>query len=51
MANDVERFFRTRKAPEVRRAVQQSIEKIRVNAAWRKRNGKDLAGWFTDHRM
>jgi puromycin-sensitive aminopeptidase len=50
MAKDVERFFRSRKAPEVRRAVQQSIEKIRVNAAWRKRNAKDLAGWFTDHR-
>ena len=48
-AKDVERFFRARKAPEVRRAVQQSIEKIRVNAAWRKRNGKDLARWFADH--
>ena len=45
-AKDVERFFRTRKAPEVRRVLQQSVEKIRVNAAWRKRNGKDLARWF-----
>ena len=46
MAQDVERFFRGRKAPEVKRTIRQSIEKIRVNAAWRKRNGKDLARWF-----
>ncbi|TLZ68757.1 MAG: M1 family metallopeptidase [Methanobacteriota archaeon] len=45
-AKDVERFFGTRKAPEVHRVLQQSVEKIRVNAAWRKRNGKDLARWF-----
>jgi len=50
MAKNVERFFRARKAPEVRRAVQQSIEKIGVNAAWRKRNGKDLAAWFASHQ-
>src|SRR5438132_369671 len=43
---DVERFFRGREAPEVRRTVPQSIEKIRVNAAWLKNNGKDLARWF-----
>lgn len=46
MAKDVERFFRSRKAPEVKRTVQQSLEKIRVNAAWRKRNGKELSRWF-----
>ncbi|HYY47073.1 MAG TPA: ERAP1-like C-terminal domain-containing protein, partial [Thermoplasmata archaeon] len=45
-AKDLERFFRGREAPEVRRAVQQAIEKIRVNAAWRKRNAKGLADWF-----
>jgi puromycin-sensitive aminopeptidase len=43
---DVERFFRGRDAPEVNRAVQQALEKIRVNAAWRKRNSKDLDSWF-----
>ena len=43
---DVERFFRGREAPEVRRAVQQAIEKIRVNAAWLKSNGKGLERWF-----
>ncbi len=45
-AKDVERFFRAREAPEVHRTVQQTVEKIRVNAAWRKRNGKELARWF-----
>ena len=47
MAKDVEGFFRNRKAPEVRRAVRQSIEKIKVNAAWRTRNRKELASWFS----
>jgi puromycin-sensitive aminopeptidase len=45
-AKDVDSFFRAREAPEVHRAVQQAIEKIRVNAAWRNRNGKELARWF-----
>jgi puromycin-sensitive aminopeptidase len=50
-ARDVESFFRVHEAPEVHRAVQQSVEKIRVNAAWRKRNGKELARWFASgHR-
>ena len=48
-AKDVERFFRVHEAPEVRRTVRQSVETIRVNAAWRKRNGKELGGWFASH--
>lgn len=49
-AKDLERFFRNRDAPEARRVVQQSVEKIRVNAAWRERNGKDLVAWFASGR-
>lgn len=49
-AKEVERFFRAHEAPEVHRAVQQSIEKIRVNAAWRNRNVKELARWFASSR-
>src|SRR3989454_3924259 len=45
-AKDVEGFFRAREAPEVHRVAQQAAEKIRVNAAWRNRNGKELARWF-----
>ncbi len=49
-AKDVESFFRAHEAPEVRRMVQQSVEKIRVNAAWRNQNGKELARWFASWR-
>ncbi|TLZ82229.1 MAG: hypothetical protein E6K05_05715, partial [Methanobacteriota archaeon] len=49
-AKDVQRFFGGREAPEVRRMVQQTVEKIRVNAAWRKKNGKDLARWFASSK-
>lgn len=45
-ARDFEAFFKAHRAPEVRRTVKQSLEKIRVNAAWLKRNGEDLAAWF-----
>ncbi len=45
-AKDVAAFFRGRKVPEVQRTVQQSLERIRVNVAWRKRNGKALADRF-----
>ena len=49
-AKDVERFFRAREAPEVHRMVRQSVERIRVNAAWRMQNGKELARWFASHQ-
>ena len=49
-AKDVQRFFGAREAPEVHRMVQQTVEKIRVNAAWRKKNGKALARWFASSK-
>lgn len=49
-AKEVERFFRGRNAPEVDRAVRQAVEKIRVNAVWRKRNSKALAQWFASRK-
>jgi len=49
-AKDVQRFFGARRVPEVHRMVDQSVEKIRVNAAWRKKNGKDLARWFSSSK-
>ena len=45
-AQEVEGFFKRRSAPEVARAVAQSLEKIRVNAKWLERNGPDLRRWF-----
>jgi len=45
-AKDVASFFRGRQAPEVRRTVRQSLERIRVNTAWLDRNTRKLAAWF-----
>src|SRR3972149_5100213 len=45
-AQEVEGFFKRRSAPEVARAVAQSLEKIRVNAKWLERNGPDLPPGF-----
>ena len=45
-AKEVQAFFRRRSAPEVARAVQQSLEKVRINTAWLTRNAADLRRWF-----
>ncbi len=45
-ADDVRRFFRAHETPAVTRTVRQSVEKIRLNAAWRKKNGRSVARWF-----
>ena len=45
-AREIEAFFRAHSAREVQRTVKQVSEKIRVNAKWLARNGKDLARWF-----
>src|SRR6266702_3411970 len=48
-ARDIEAFFKAHPSPGVRRTVKQVMEKIRVNAAWLRRNDKDLATWFREH--
>ena len=45
-AEEVERFFRDHPAPSAQRTVQQSLERIRLNVEWLKRNDKELAEWF-----
>ena len=45
-AREIERFFRAHPAREVQRTVKQVSEKIRVNAKWLARNGRDLARRF-----
>lgn len=47
-AREVETFIEEHPAPEARRAVQQSLERIRTNAAWLERNDGDLARWFRE---
>ena len=44
--DDVERFFADNPAPGAARTVSQSLERIRLNAAWLERNRDELAGWF-----
>ena len=46
MRDDVERFFTDNPAPGGERTVRQALERIRLNAAWLKRNRDELAGWF-----
>ncbi len=46
MHDDVERFFTDNPAPGGERTVRQSLERIRLNAAWLERNRDELANWF-----
>ena len=46
MHDDVERFFTDNSAPGAARTISQSLERIRLNAAWLERNRDELAGWF-----
>ncbi|MEE9601018.1 MAG: ERAP1-like C-terminal domain-containing protein, partial [Thermoplasmata archaeon] len=45
-AEEVEEFFRTHPVPAARRTVQQSLERIRLNAKWLEQNRGELADWF-----
>ena len=46
-AQDVEVFFRGHPTPSASRTIQQCLERIRLNARWLERNGKDLTEWFS----
>eukprot|EP01080_Neovahlkampfia_damariscottae_P011786 gene11786-5123_t len=41
-AKEVEEFFKKNPTPAANRAIQQSIETIKTNSAWLKRDGKDI---------
>ncbi|MSQ11776.1 MAG: M1 family peptidase [Dehalococcoidia bacterium] len=45
-AQEVEEFFRTHPAPSAARTIQQSLERIRLNARWLERNHQELQEWF-----
>jgi len=45
-AADVEAFFAAHPAPSATRTIQQSLERIRLNAAWIDRNRAPLEAWF-----
>ena len=46
MHDDVEHFFADNPAPGAARTISQSLERIRLNAAWLDRNRDELANWF-----
>ncbi|CAI2169026.1 4397_t:CDS:10 [Funneliformis geosporum] len=43
---DIEKFFSNKDCKKFERPLQQSIENIRVNAAWLKRDSKDVEDWL-----
>ncbi len=45
-AKDVEDFFESHPAPSAARTIQQSLERIRLNATWLERNREGVAGWL-----
>ncbi|MDO8557993.1 MAG: M1 family metallopeptidase [bacterium] len=47
-AQDVEMFFQTHEAPSARRAIARTLERIRANAAWLKKDGASIAEWLAN---
>ena len=43
---DVERFFKDNPTPSAARTIRQSLERIRLNAAWLKKNRAGVAKWL-----
>ncbi|CAG8520004.1 9044_t:CDS:10 [Paraglomus brasilianum] len=43
---DIENFFKGKDTKDITRPLQQSIEKIRSNAAWLERDAKDVKDWL-----
>lgn len=42
MASEIEDFFRETDVPGAKRSVQQSLEEVRLNAAWLKRDSETI---------
>lgn len=45
-AQEVAEFFQTHPVPSATRTIQQSLERIRINARWLSQNREALATWF-----
>ena len=45
-ASEVEDFFKAHPAPSAARTIQQSLERIGLNAAWLERNRNDIGAWL-----
>ena len=46
-AKNVEKFFEKKSYPGIERTVAQALERIRLKAAWQKRNQKDIKEYFS----
>ncbi len=46
-AEDIKKFFKVHKAPEAKRAIEQTLEKIYSNEAWMKRDQKKVSLWLS----
>jgi puromycin-sensitive aminopeptidase len=49
-AREVEQFFTAHPVPSAARTVQQSLERVRINAKWLEKNRDELAKWFAARR-
>jgi puromycin-sensitive aminopeptidase len=45
-ADEVEAFFQANPAPAAKRRIDQSLERIRLNARWLAKNGEALDTWL-----
>ena len=46
-AREVEDFFSAHPAPSAERTIQQSLERIRLNARWLELNRQDVGDWLS----
>jgi len=49
-AQEVEEFFKKHPAPSAARTLQQSLERIRLNAKWVEKNAKAIGEWLAAQR-
>ena len=49
-AREVEEFFKAHPAPSAQRTIQQSLERIALNAKWLELNSQKLSEWFSGNR-
>jgi puromycin-sensitive aminopeptidase len=50
-AAEVEEFFKSHPAPSAARTIQQSLERIRLNAKWLEKNRKPIGEWLANKKL
>jgi len=49
VADEIDEFFKTHKAPGAERSIKQTVEKIRGNAKWMQRDESSIRAWLEEH--